>query len=293
MPSIKEIPFNPSMQGLSRLQSDVVFASPGGVPLLCSIFTPWCEDPARRWPAIVFLQGSAWMTPDRYYELPQLARYADAGYVVMSITHRNCKEGHPWPAFLQDAKTAIRYLRANAEKYRVDPERIGFWGTSSGGTTAMLVQLTADDPAFRTEDYPDQSDRVTCCVECFGPTDMARVLQDFRAARPVSTTRAKRADRLDAVFAHLSRGMDERETARSMSPFYRICDGMPYPPILMLGGDDDDLVDYQTQTLRMYERYLAAGTAAQLIRVAGGPHEGAFWSRAVHDEILKFWQTHL
>src|SRR5690606_6431839 len=114
------------------------------------IMVPWyektdsLEDEVPRRPLIVFLQGSGWTFPDVNYEIPQLAEYARNGYVVATITHRSYKDGYPAPAFLQDAKTAIRFLRKNANVYGIDPNRVCFWGTSSGGNTAMLVAMTGD-----------------------------------------------------------------------------------------------------------------------------------------------------
>lgn len=278
MPSIKRMKDNPDLCGLSRLHTDVTFAHLEGIELKCHILQPWNEQPDKRYPAIVFLQGSGWTFPDRGYELPQLAWYANHGYVIMTITHRNCMEGHPYPAFLKDAKTAIRFLRANADKYHVDPARVAFWGTSSGGNTSMLVQLTGDDPAFKTEEYADQSDSVKCCVECFGPSDML-----LRVG----------SENDSDLFRSLMPGENWRELARGMSPYHRVADGKAYPPILMLHGDADPVVDYQTHGVRMYERYVQAGVDAQLICIENAPHEGPFWSQAVHDEILHYLDTHL
>lgn len=276
MKEILTLESNPSLEGLSNLRRDVVFASPEGVALHAAIFTPWNEE--KRYPAIVFVQGSAWTFPNMEYEIPQLAWYANHGYVVMTVTHRNSKEGHPYPAFLQDVKTAIRFLRHNAEKYLVDPARVAIWGTSSGGNTAMLVQLTGDDPTLKTDEYPDQSDSVCCAVECFGPSDMLAIIPD-------------RSD--DELFRALVGNQDVETVARGMSPLYRLREGRAYPPILMLHGDADDIVDYETQGLRMFEAYQRCGVDASMICVHGAPHEGPFWSWKVHEQILTFLNHHL
>lgn len=289
MPSIKVIPQNPLLTGLSRFHQDVVFARPDGLELKCHILTPWAtREDDRRYPAIVFLQGSAWTFPDRSYELPQLCQYANQGYVVMTITHRSREDGHPYPAFLQDAKTAIRFLRAHAEEYQVDPTRIGFWGTSSGGNTSMLVQLTGDDPAFKTEEYANESDAVKCCVQCFGPSDMEMIMDRILALRGTD-----RPDDDDDLIDTLAGEADKRLVARAMSPYHLIREGAAYPPVLLLHGSADPIVDYQIQGVRMYEKYLACGVDAQMICIEGAPHEGSFWSQEVHDQILRFWQANL
>lgn len=75
-----------------------------------------CEAAPPKRPLIVFVQGSGFTHPWIYPEIPQLARYAQHGYVVAAVTHRSCLEGHPFPAYLQDVKTAIRFLRRHAEE---------------------------------------------------------------------------------------------------------------------------------------------------------------------------------
>lgn len=81
----------------------------------------------------------------RDYEIPQLSALAREGFVVATVNHRDASsDPHDmFPAYLEDVKAAIRYLRANARQWHVDPDRLGIWGTSSGGNTSLLVGLTA------------------------------------------------------------------------------------------------------------------------------------------------------
>lgn len=280
--SILHIPANPEQKGQARIVPDVVFSSATGTELRCAILTPWNEAPEKPYPAIVFVQGSAWQFPDIYYEIPQLSEYARAGYVVMTVTHRNCLEGHPFPAFLEDVKTAVRYLRKNAEAYHVDPDRIGIWGTSSGGNTSMLVAMTADDPRYNTGEHGDVSDAVRCAVQCFGPTDII-TLFDYHF----------NAGNTDRTLANSLAGeRPYEEVAREMSPYQIAEKGKAYPPILMLQGNDDPVVPWE-QGEKMYEKYLEVGADAQLICIDGAPHEGPFWSGAVHEQIMAFLDKHL
>ncbi|MEG0996111.1 MAG: alpha/beta hydrolase, partial [Clostridia bacterium] len=172
------IPSNPALSGLICVQHDVVFAGEQHADLIVP-----CKPEGQCLPAIVFIQGSAWCFPDRYRQLPSLAGFAKMGLVVMTITHRNCMEGHPFPAFLQDSKAAVRFLRAHAEEYGVDSERIGVWGTSSGGNTAQLIGLTPNAPCYRTADWANVSDSVSCVVSCFGPTDVPELVWGARASQ--------------------------------------------------------------------------------------------------------------
>lgn len=280
--SILHIPVNLEQKEQARLVPHVVFSTATGKELSCAFITPWNETPEKPYPAIVFVQGSAWQFPDIYYEIPQLSEYARAGYVVMTVTHRNCLEGHPFPAFLEDVKTAVRYLRTNAETYHVDPERIGVWGTSSGGNTSMLVAMTADDPRYNTGEHGGVSDGVRCAVQCFGPTDIITLFDyHFNAG---DTDRAL-ANALAGERAY-------EEVAREMSPYQIAQKDKTYPPILMIQGNADPVVPW-SQGEMMYEKYLEVGADAQLICIDGAPHEGPFWSRAAHEQILAFLDRHL
>ena len=174
MKPIKVIPYNPMLEGLAESTGDIVFAHESGKDITLRILKPWRNDlnKDKRYPLIVFIQGSGWTFPNIGYHLPHIAQFARTGYVVATVTHRSSNDGHPFPAFLQDVKSAIRYLRAHAEEHQIDPARVAAWGTSSGGNTALLLGLTGDDPRYKTAVHPEQSDAVKAVVDVFGPTDM-------------------------------------------------------------------------------------------------------------------------
>lgn len=287
-PPIETFKSNPSLEGMARMCPDIVYSTATGEELKLALLLPWanCYQPesAPRCPLIVFVQGSAWTFPDIYSEIPQLSEYARNGYVVATVTHRNAMEGHPYPAFLQDVKTAIRFLRANADKYCIDPERVLIWGTSSGGNTAMLVGLTQDDPQFKTEEYADQSDAVNAVVQCFGPTDIRDMYTYYQSAFP-----GKDFDTKDNVFYGLCGGKPSEhfEIADAMSPTCYIEKCEKIPPFLMLQGDADPVVPYD-QCLKMYHMLCDAGADVRMIRVEGAPHERSFWSRELLDEISAY-----
>lgn len=116
------------------------------------------EDPERVYPCIVWICGGAWLTMDRSAHLPYLAQLARSGFVVASVEYRTSNEAH-FPAQLIDVKSAVRYLRAHAERYRIDPERFGVMGESAGGHLTAMAAL-ADDPAFDVGEYLEYSSKV-------------------------------------------------------------------------------------------------------------------------------------
>lgn len=275
------IPNNPELKGLAHLIRDIVFDEQKGLSL--DLLLPWQteENQNPRFPLIVFLQGSAWTTPNRGYEIPQLARYAQEGYAVASISHRDATKGAAFPAYLIDSKQAIRFLRKNADKYGINPQRVAFFGTSSGGNTALLVGLTGDDPRFRDETDPHISDAVRLVIDCFGPADLSLMLSD----KPMD-------EETQAILQGLVGSHDKESVLKQMSPVNEVKDGQNYPPFLLIHGDADTLVPYEQSEI-MYERLLDAGARATLIRITNAPHEGNFWSHRLHGLILDFLQAHL
>ncbi len=233
-------------------------------------------------PLIVFLQGSAWTSPNRGYQLPQLCRYAQQGFAVATISHRNCLEGNPFPAYLKDAKAAIRFLRSQADAFGLDPDRVGFFGTSSGGNTALLVGLTGDDPRYRTEDYPEESDAVQAVADCFGPADLLAMGRDSAPGN---------GEHMEHMLSLIG-GRDAVSVLREMSPFHHVKDGAAYPPFLLSHGDADPLVPYSQSEL-MHRRLKEAGAISLLIRVRGAEHEGTFWSGELHGLILDHFRKYL
>lgn len=288
-PEIKVLQQNPKLEGQAAFIPDVVFSTATGTELKMQIMVPWSnmqEDPnnireLEKRPLIVFLQGSGWTFPNVNYEIPQLAEYARMGYVVATITHRSFMDGHKAPAFLEDTKTAIRFLRKNANLYGIDTDRICFWGTSSGGNTSMLVAMTGDDPKYRTDEYSEYSDSVNVAVQCFGPTDMPRLM----AALMDNPTFIEMND----TFEMLVGGKLSENTGllTEMSPFHRIEAGKEYPPLLIIQGDADMLVPYEQAEI-MYKALIDNKNDVEMIRIEGGPHEGPFWSRDLHSEIADF-----
>ncbi|ANW99741.1 hypothetical protein CSTERTH_12200 [Thermoclostridium stercorarium subsp. thermolacticum DSM 2910] len=280
--NVKTFKSNPSLSGMAKLVPDVVFSKVSGVELKMQIIVPWVneqtyETNTKKWPLIVFLQGSAWTFPDVYYQLPQLATIARKGYVVATITHRNFMEGHPAPAFLQDAKTAIRFLRKNAEEYHIDPERVCFWGTSSGGNTALLVALTGDDPKYKTDEYREFSDSVSVAVDCFGPTNLVGLFEKVKDSLDPALING-------LVGGNVTKHMD---LLKEISPLLILENNRNYPPILLVHGDADAVVPY-SESENMYNALIENGYDAELIRVENAPHEGSFWSCELIDEIMDF-----
>ncbi len=270
------------MKGQVRLIENVVYSAVDGEGLKMDILAPWSQRyadvPSQPHPLIVFVQGSSWRRPTMGEKIPQLVQFVKAGYVVATVQHRNSLDGHPFPAFLQDVKTAIRFLRTNAAKYDIDPDRVAIWGTSSGANAALLVALTGDDPRYQTDEYHDQSDSVNAVISCFAPTD---VIATFKHAAKVPGSDVLQY----CLFGHDPKKWDELK--RQMSPLYQIKPDQTYPPFLLMHGDADQVVPYQ-QMVEMYEALQKQGAQVTAYRVKGANHERDFWSQKIYDIAKEF-----
>ena len=247
-----------------------------------SILAPWTQRykdlPQTKRPLLVFVQGSSWTTPTLGEKIPQLVQFVHAGYIVATVQHRSALDGHAFPAFLQDVKTAIRYLRAHAAEYQIDPDRVGIWGTSSGANAALLTALTPNDPRYETADYADQSDAVDAVISCFAPTDVA---DTFAFSKNVPGS--------DAMQLCLFGNDPTKWPAikREMSPLYQVKDNQQYPPFLLMHGDADKTVPYHEME-DMYHELEKHHVAVEAYRVRGAVHERDFWSQQIYDIAREF-----
>ena len=266
--NVIHIPHNPTLAGLATLTRNVAYKT-GADNLVMDIISPQStgDDDDRRYPTVVFVQGSAWTTPHRDYEIPQLSALAREGFVVATVNHRDASsDPHDmFPAYLEDVKAAIRYLRANARQWHVDPDRLGIWGTSSGGNTSLLVGLTADDPTDMLE-----------AVDAFDDeTNPFRLYYFGPFAAVVGATHETGIN------------AEVRQRAADMSPYLQVRDDQQYPPMLLLHGTADTVVPYH-QSVKMRDRLVEHGVDAQLVLVDGAEHEYDFWSQQVFDVIFDF-----
>lgn len=216
MGNIIKLPSNPAWEGMAEVFPDVVFSQAGGEELKMQIIAPWWDRGGKEVPAyplVVFVQGSAWTFPGVWYQIPQLSELARKGYVVATITHRNSMEGHPFPACLQDVKTAIRFLRKNAPLYGIDAERVGLWGTSSGANLSLLAAMTEGEERYITEEYQGYSDRVDYVAACFPTTDLVEYMLDDGGEQEIKD-----------IFTALSGGIvdEEMSVLKEMSPYHRV-----------------------------------------------------------------------
>ena len=246
------------------LEENITYGKAGDTELKLDLARPEGDGP---FPAIVFIHGGGWSKGSRQGYGRQIQEAAKRGYVAATISYRLMQFDEAkketttatpiFPAQIHDAKAAIRWLRANADKFNVDPNRIGVTGGSAGGHLSLLVGLT--DPAANLEGEsgsPDQSSRVQAVVNVFGPTNMTFCYEKSSVAW---------------IFRLFMGGIPDEagERYKAASPIsYASKDD---PPVLTLHGNQDALVPVEQATV-LDDEMKAAGASHTLMVFEGQGH---------------------
>lgn len=255
---------------------DIEYASVDDESLRLNLAMP--KDASGKLPLIVVIHGGAWRAGDRSNHNDLVRQLAQKGYVAATIGYRFCPK-HPFPAQIQDAKCAVRFLRANAEKFHIDPDRVGATGFSAGAHLSML--LGAMDPSDGLDDSGGSegfSSKVQAVVAFFGPTD-------FELPAPPQTHQL-----LEDFFGKENLG--KPEALRRASPVAYVNAGDP--PMLLLQGTSDPLVPH-AHAIRMAEAMQKAGVPGRVELIVGGGHGN--WSATEYTRaaaaMTAFFDEHL
>ncbi|MFC2067788.1 alpha/beta hydrolase fold domain-containing protein [Chloroflexota bacterium] len=217
---------------------NIEYGRVGNVPLLLDMYIP--ETPVTtRMPTIIYIHGGGWRGGDKALGSERSNYLVKHGFLFVSINYRLIKAAQGSATFLaeledcvEDSKCAVRWLRANAEKYNVDPDRIGVWGTSAGGHLAMMVACANESAELEGNGgWAEYSSRVQSVVSFFGPT------------LPMKQDR--------------------------VSPINHVT--TDDPPLLLIHGELDRVVSIESSE-QMYEAYQQAGLKPTLVKVSGAGH---------------------
>ncbi|MFH1738091.1 MAG: alpha-L-fucosidase [bacterium] len=218
-------------------------------------------DSSQPLPAIIMIHGGGWYTGGKGGDRTRgmMCAFANAGYVALSIDYRLSDEAR-FPATVEDCKLAVRWLRANAEEYRVDSEKIGAIGASAGGhLSAMLAVTTPEDGLEGHGGYEDLSSAIQASVPVCPPCDLRIPLSQ------------KLADQDDPVVIRFLGGplSEKTEAARRASPISYVRADLP--PTLIVHGTADKRVN-MSQSIAMANALKDAGAPYELIQVKDGEH---------------------
>jgi acetyl esterase/lipase len=250
--------FTPSCAQNYVVENDVVYGEVNGQPLKLDIYLPKSEPTSLR-PAIVIVHGGGWSAGSRKGMLQQsIAKFfSQEGFVCVSVGYRLVtRDSNKYPAAIDDVQRAVRWLRANAAKYHIDPNRIGAIGDSAGGHLVSLLgtRETRDNSDPSLARY---SSKVNCVVNLYGPADFT-----IKASPAVNSAAI-------SILTYFFGKTQEQapELYRDASPVAHV--SSKSAPFLIFHGSQDFLVPLD-QSQRLHDALKRAGVEVKLVVLNDG-----------------------
>jgi acetyl esterase/lipase len=232
-------------------------------------------------PLIIHIHGGAFRAGSKEQGAP--VGYLRLGYAVASINYRLSQHAK-FPAQIEDCKAAVRWMRAHAAEYRLDPDRVAAMGSSAGGHLAAMLGTTGDTREFDVGANLEQSSRVQAVVDYFGPTDFLQM----DAHRPAN---GMVHDTANSPESELIGGpiQENKEKTAKANPITYVTPGDP--PFLICHGDQDPLVPHH-QSILLEAALRKAGVPVTFYTVKGAGH-GGFKDPEVPEMTREFLAKHL
>ncbi len=267
-----------------RTELDIAYAHTNHPRQRLDLYLPQRRTSKKPLPVIAYIHGGAWLGGDKRGGRRWLQSLVESGdYAGVSIGYRLSQHAR-WPAQIHDCKAAIRWIRAHAEQFDLDPDRIGVMGTSAGGHLVAMLGTSGGVAELEGElgADGDASSRVTCVIDFFGPSDLLTI------GDPPSRIDHNAADSPESKLIGGPLRSKPR-AARSASPTTFVSEDDP--PFLIVHGSDDLTVPYQ-QSVVLREALGQVGVEVALITMQDGGH-GRFRNPALEQRMRTFWDKHL
>ncbi|MEM9160177.1 MAG: alpha/beta hydrolase [Verrucomicrobiota bacterium] len=254
------------------------YASPGGHTLTLDLYLP--DESAKPSPVVIFVHGGGWKNGSRKTALKRASWLSEHGFAVAGIDYR-LTDVAQWPAQIDDCYAAVRWLRSNADRFNLDPSRIGAWGTSAGGHLVALMGTRA---------YPgdeDISSQVQAVCDWFGPSDLLTMPPNnvgFGRTRE-DVANSNGAKLLGATVREVP------DLAKDASAYFQVSPRSA--PFLIMHGDQDPGVPL-IQSQKLHSKLMTAGVSSKLVVIEGGGHGGPLFNTDdAKKEVLSFFQSTL
>ena len=267
-----------------EVKSDLAYAGTDNPRQKLDLFFAKKRAIEKPLPLVVFIHGGGWQNGDKRSGLHRVAAFVESGeFVGASIGYRLSSEAI-WPAQIHDCKAAIRWLRAHADEFGFDPDRIAVMGSSAGGHLVAMLGTSGDVKKLEGDlgKHQDVSSRVNCVIDEFGPTNFL-TMNDFPGKMDHLAKDSPESKLLGRQITEVP------ELVREASPITHVT--KDDPPILIIHGTKDPLVPYQ-QSVTFAEALRKAGVTVTLQKIENGEH-GGFKNEEVNGRTQAFLQKYL
>ena len=254
---------------------DIVYACHEGRSLTLQIIKP--EYDGRKYPCILYVKGSSWQKQKLYKNIPKLCQIAQKGFVVAQIEYR---EGN-YANMVEDTKTAIRFMKKEADKYGVDKSKIGLFGDSSGGHIALMSVIEKDN--YNGVLYPEEDSSVAAVADFYGVTDLISLAKDYGMT-------AEYAEGFLTANLFPYADKDIYTAAVNASPINHISDDLDIPPVLVVHGDRDSIVPFNqsTEFVKVMQKHKKQ---VYFYRVVGAEHDIGVWNEERSEILANFFNS--
>lgn len=259
-----------------EITPDVVYGHKAGLALTCDVIRPKAPNGA----GVLFMMSGGWfstwlppeafMSPDAPFGLKHFRELVDKGYTLVIVRHGSAPQ-FKVPEAVADVRRAVRFIKLNAEKYGIDPDRIGVCGGSAGGHLSLMLGTTGDDGTADGKDDIDRApNRVAAVVAYFPPVDLREWVGP--------------SEKFPALEF-------DPKLAESVSPV--LCVTPDDAPTLLIHGDKDDLVKLDNSE-RILAKFQEEKVPCNLIVIEGAGHgfPGEMGTRA-SKALVEWFDTHL
>ena len=262
----------------TTIYRDIPYVTNGHERQKLDLYLPQSEN---KLPVIIWVHGGAWLAGSKNDFVP--LDYLSDGYAIASINYRLSQHA-VFPAQIEDCKAAVRWLRANAKKYNLDPARFAAWGASAGGHLVALLGTTGDVKDFDTGQNLNESSAVRAVVDYFGPTDFLQMkAHSVPGGMPHGTP--------DSPESRLVGGpiQEKKELVKKANPITYVTSNDA--PFLIVHGDADPLVPHHQSEI-LASALEKAGVPVTFYTVKGGGH-GIFNDPNVPEMTKEFLAKYL
>lgn len=257
--------------------------------LKMTLFVPRTKE---KKPAVLYFPGGGFTSADHEKFLEMRYALARAGYVVAACEYRAVP--NKFPALLEDAKAAVRWMRAHASEFGVDADRIGLLGDSAGGYVVQMAGATNGEKNWDVGDFKEVSSDVQAVVSIYGISDLTTIGEGIGNEKVHASAAVTEALLLNGPafkdFAGASVNADPQK-AKAASPIGHV-DGTE-PPFLLMHGSGDKVVS-PLQSKKMFEALQNKKVEAEYVLVRGAEHGDLPWYQpGVISRVVNFFERHL